>query len=158
MPGLINKVKDKLSDSASSSRRSSKSDSPSGLSTKSGSPNGRVIPPEPVQQNPDGGLSSDHEAEAPLQAHNLARVNKRCTMLEWDTRLAKEAESYAERLASIGRLEHSGIEAQGENLFTSSNDVRYEDAVSRWLDEEKKYNGEKVGEGTFEDWENFCKH
>lgn len=38
---------------------------------------------------------------------------------------------------------------QGENLYMSSGDASLEDAVRAWLDEEKNYHGEKIGEGDF---------
>ena len=35
-------------------------------------------------------------------------------------------------------------------------DATYEDAIDDWLNEEKKYHGEVIGEGNMDDWEHFC--
>ena len=146
-PGARSGSKDSLSSGSDSSgrigRRKSKHD--------------RQIPPEPVQQNPHGEYPHQ-EAEPPMTAHNLARANRRVQKLEWDERLAEEAEGYAKRLAKYGKLEHSGIEVQGENLFVGPEGADYVTAVQAWLGEEKKYGGEKVGESdNFEEWAQFCK-
>jgi len=114
----------------------------------------RVIPPEPVQQQINGDFSQ-HDAERPLQLHNLARANRRCKKLEWDENLARDAESYAQTMASTGVVEHSDVGAQGENLFVSTGDASFEDAVDSWLNEEKKYHGEHIGEGNLADWGHF---
>ena len=89
--------------------------------------------------------------------HNLARANKSSRKLEWDNRLADDAAAYAQELAESGKLEYSGIENQGENVFLSDHDdAKFEDAVQSWLNGEKKYSGEKVGEGdNFEEWRQF---
>jgi uncharacterized protein YkwD len=79
--------------------------------------------------------------------------------LDWDDRLAHDAEVYAKTLASTDTLEHSGVEAQGENLFmTTKSDVKFDEAVSAWMNEEKNYHGEKIGEGKLEDFGHFCKY
>jgi hypothetical protein len=122
-----------------------------------GRPDGQVIPLEPVQQDPDGEFTAtDAEVEPALQAHNLARASKMSTPLEWDDRLVKYAQSHAQKLAETGKLEHSGVEDQGENLYMSDGNADLEDAVQDWLNDEKKYDGEKIGEGDFKDWDNFC--
>jgi len=51
--------------------------------------------------------------------------------------------------------QHSGVDGQGENLFMSTGDASYEQAVQSWLDEEKDYHGEKIGEGDFSEWGHF---
>ena len=147
--GLLNKVKKQSNGRREGSLSSSSSNG-------KGSPNGRVIPPEPVQQRPDGDLT-DNEAAPALQVHNLARANKSCKKLDWDDRLAVDAAAYAEKLAEKGKLEPSRVENQCENLFMYEGDAKFEDAVQKWLNGEKRYNGEKIGEGNFEDWGDFGK-
>lgn len=146
MSAVLTKVKDKMS--------ISKSSSPIGKSERK-SPEGRVIPPEPVQQQPDGELTST-EAGPALQVHNLARASKMAPKLDWDERLAHDAETYAKTLASTGRLEHSGVEAQGENLYmTTKPDAKFDEAVQSWLNEESKYHGERIGEGELQNFGHF---
>ena len=134
---------------------------PSGKSSKAevtrkSSQHDRVIPPEPVQEKPEGDPTF-HEAEPALQKHNLARANKGSKKLEWDDRLRTDAEAYAQKLAQSGRLEPSGVEEEGENLFMSSEDADLEEAVESWLREEKQYTGQIVAGGNFEEGANFCK-
>jgi uncharacterized protein YkwD len=120
------------------------------------SPPGRQIPPEPVQEQPHGNLSQEGQDLA-LQTHNLARANKSCPSLKWSTQLAREAERYAQELADANEMKHSGIEGQGENLYMSSGNATFEDAIKSWLGEEKKYHGESVGEGNFAEWGHYSK-
>lgn len=155
MANLLSKAKEKLNAGGEEKGSSNSSPTRSEKSSRN-SVNERVIPPEPVQQAPHGDFSA-HDAERPLQLHNLARASRRCKKLEWDYSLAREAESYAETLASTGILEHSGIGANGENLYFSNGDATFEDAVDSWLNEEKKYRGETIGEGNLHDWQHFCK-
>ena len=163
MTYMIEKVREKLwsprkrnPDCRSSKSGSPKSRSPKGRS-QSSSPNGRVIPPEPVQQNTNGDFS-ESEAKPPLQVHNLARASKNVKKLDWDTRLAHDAETYAKTLADTGIVEHSGVEIQGENIFVGESNAKLEDAVENWLKEEKKYHGERIGEGSVNDWQNFSEY
>ncbi len=104
----------------------------------------RVIPPEPVQEKPHGDFSH-HEIGPALSAHNIARANKGAKKLEWDDRLSRDAEAYAQKLAQTNSLEPSGVEDEGENLFMSRDDVALEAAVKSWLSEEKKYAAQIVG-------------
>lgn len=142
MSSMLNSVKAKLPGNKT------KATSPGG------SPEGRSIPPEPVQAMPQGDFSQ-HDAEPAMQAHNLARANKRCDKLEWSTELAKDAQAHAEMLATTKRMEHSGAQGQGENLYMSSGDADFDIAVEAWLKEERNYNGEKIGEGNLGDFGHF---
>lgn len=166
MTSVLTRVRDifaPASTSSSSKSRSRSRLSPSRLSPsrrtrKGSSPQERVIPPEPIQQRPDGGELHSTEVEPALRAHNLARANKMVPKLEWDDRLAHDAESYAKLIAATGVLEHAGQEAQGENLFVKTgDDVKYEEAVKSWMGEEQSYHGEVVGEGDLDQWRHFCK-
>ena len=159
MASLLSKAKAKLpgqekETDKSASSSTSNSSSPTRKSRKSSNAD-RVIPPEPVQQQTHGDFSQ-HDAERPLQLHNLARASRRCKKLEWSTDLAKEAEDYAQQLARTGKLEHDpNIGSEGENLFVSSGDATFEDAVDAWLNEEKNYDGEVIGKGNMDDWHHF---
>ena len=152
---LKNKVQIRFGKQRTKQRKGSSGSESSG-NARRGSPTGRVIPPEPVQQRPDGEFH-DNEAAPALQAHNLSRASKMSKKLEWDDRLASDAEAWAQQLAEIGELEHSEIENQGENIFMIDGDAKYEDAVQNWLNGEKKYSGERVGEVNFEEWGQFGK-
>lgn len=118
----------------------------------------RQIPPEPVQERPLGDFNH-HEVGPALKMHNMARANRACKKLDWDDRLMRDAETYAQKLArdGTGNLESSGIEDQGENLFMSTGDADLEDAVTSWLSEEKQYNGETIADGKFEEYGHFSK-
>ena len=150
MAGVFGKAKDKLSEKRNGSNASSQNGSPKP------SKNDRQIPPEPVQQKPHGVLT-DAEAEPALQAHNLARASKNNPKLEWDARLAEQAEEYAKELAERGVLEHSQTENQGENLYTCMGDAHFDDAVNEWLKEEKKYKGEDAEEHNIGEWGHWGK-
>ena len=158
MSNLLSKAKGKLpgrgKESGTASSASSSGSSPTRKSKGSGSE--RVIPPESVQQQVNGDFSQNN-VERPLQLHNLARANRRCKSLQWDARLAEEAEAYAETLAEKGVLEHSGIGTDGENIFMSVDDASFDQAVDSWLEEEKKYSGQSIGEGNIADWGHFSK-
>ncbi|KLE35531.1 CAP domain-containing protein [Aurantiacibacter luteus] len=58
-----------------------------------------------------------------LAAHNAARAEAGTPPLEWNPRLAAEAQAWAEHLAEIGRMEHSDRDTRagvGENLWMGS--------------------------------------
>ncbi|KAK3696067.1 Golgi-associated plant pathoproteinsis-related protein 1 [Vermiconidia calcicola] len=162
MTGILSKTKEKLttkvvtsSSPSSIGSRGSSSSSSSGNGNSKNSPD-RIIPPEPCQQHPDGEPEED-DSEPALQAHNLARANKNVRKLQWDPGLAHDAKTYAGVLASTGRMSHSDSTAgAGENLYEATTaEAGLEDAVQSWLDEERKYGGEKVGEGNLEDWGHY---
>ena len=82
-----------------------------------------------------------------LQKHNLKRMqlfnNDNNMLLKLDNELNKQAQSYANQLASSinnNTLKHSKCNDYGENLYCSSNlngDPSY--AVDAWLNEESDY-------------------
>ncbi|XDG09819.1 hypothetical protein ABKA04_009434 [Annulohypoxylon sp. FPYF3050] len=96
-------------------------------------------------------LSGDQQKA--LDLHNNKRKAKGLKPLAWDNQLAKNAEDYAKHLAQIGKLEHSpGNQRpnQGENLaWASSSNAPLAQAANMWLDEEKNYHGEPIGQGDF---------
>jgi hypothetical protein len=61
------------------------------------------------------------------------------------------------RLAKSRKLQHSGVEEHGENIFVSTEDVPLDEAVKSWLAEEKDYDGEKFGEGNSVKYGHFSK-
>lgn len=167
MPSLLGKAIDKLPGPGKSSNKDSAQNSPLPSDSETGSSksrsgstpngNGRVIPPEPIQQNTNGD-AGHQENEPALAGHNLVRAGKLVPALSWDTRLAADAEEYAQVLADMDKLRYSDGEAYGENLYFSPEGKEMEDAVSKWMDGEKSYNGEQVGApGNNEDWLQFCK-
>ncbi|KAI1409883.1 glycoside hydrolase family 128 protein [Hypoxylon sp. FL1857] len=88
-----------------------------------------------------------------LDAHNNKRKAKGLKPLVWDNQLAKNATDYAKHLAAIGKLEHSSGDQrpnQGENLaWASSTNTPLVMSANMWLDEEKNYHGEPIGQGNF---------
>ncbi|KAI1387875.1 glycoside hydrolase family 128 protein [Hypoxylon trugodes] len=88
-----------------------------------------------------------------LNIHNNKRKAKGLKPLIWDNQLAKNAEAYAKHLAQIGKLEHSSGDQrpnQGENLAAASgSNTPLAMAANMWLDEEKNYHGEPIGQGNF---------
>ncbi|KAI1452488.1 glycoside hydrolase family 128 protein [Annulohypoxylon moriforme] len=96
-------------------------------------------------------LSGDQQKA--LDAHNNKRKSKGLHPLSWDNQLAKNAEDYAKHLAKIGKLEHSSGDQrpnQGENLaWASSSNTPLAMAANMWIDEEKNYHGEPIGQGNF---------
>ncbi|KAI5863990.1 glycoside hydrolase family 128 protein [Durotheca rogersii] len=97
-------------------------------------------------------LSPDQQKA--LDAHNAKRRGKGVPALAWDGQLAKNAQDYANHLARIGRLEHSRGDQrpnQGENLAWSSGSSQTPLLLGTkmWLDEEKNYRGQPIGQGDF---------
>lgn len=60
--------------------------------------------------------------------------------LKWNNILASSAQAYANKLASNGSFEHSGVSSYGENLFWSSKKSSYTDAINAWFGEVHDYN------------------
>ncbi|PSM31125.1 CAP family protein [Haliangium sp. UPWRP_2] len=87
---------------------------------------------------------------AVLAKHNDYRARHHAPKLEYSSRLESGALSWARRLASTGKFEHSGGE-EGENLHfffsteSISADELAEQAVSHWYNEIKKYNYKRPG-------------
>ncbi|KAI0839525.1 glycoside hydrolase family 128 protein [Hypoxylon sp. FL0890] len=96
-------------------------------------------------------LSPDQQKA--LDLHNNKRKSKGLKPLAWDNQLAKNATEYAKHLAAIGKLEHSSGDQrpnQGENLaWASSTNTPLAMSAQMWLDEEKNYHGEPIGQGNF---------
>lgn len=96
------------------------------------------------------GLNADQKAA--LDAHNAARSEVGTAALTWDEGLAKDAQEWADHLASIGSMTHSQGSGQGENLYMSygSGDKSpFASASKMWIDEKSSYSGQGIGEGDF---------
>ena len=59
--------------------------------------------------------------------------------------LAARAQAWANHLAEIGDLKHADSD-DGENLYGSTGEPSFTDAVNAWVAEKKNYHGEKIGE------------
>ncbi|QIX00690.1 hypothetical protein AMS68_006207 [Peltaster fructicola] len=84
-----------------------------------------------------------------LKANNDARAQKGLSQFYWDQDLARDAQNYANELASRNVLSHSSGTGQGENLFWGGGDRTLSEAVDAWLAEERDYHNEAIGEGNF---------
>ena len=58
----------------------------------------------------------------------------------WNETLASTAQEYANYLASNGKFEHDYGSGYGENLYASSNESTYVDAINSWYGEKSNYN------------------
>lgn len=55
-----------------------------------------------------------------LRAHNAKRaLHADTSPLVWDAKLAQDARAWADHLVRLGKLEHSSVAGQGENLYAS---------------------------------------
>uniref|UniRef100_A0A0N4ZDD8 SCP domain-containing protein n=1 Tax=Parastrongyloides trichosuri TaxID=131310 RepID=A0A0N4ZDD8_PARTI len=85
-------------------------------------------------------LTSDLLLYYYYQQHDKYRACHGADPLRVNQQLIDEAQQYAEKLASIDKMEHDmSNEKTGENLATSSIPVGYV-GVEMWYDEYKKYN------------------
>ena len=67
-----------------------------------------------------------------LEAHNYRRAQHGAPALVWDATLAQHAQAWADHLAATNKFEHAQNTGEGENLFKSSGDASYKDAVEAW--------------------------
>ncbi|KAF7555608.1 hypothetical protein G7Z17_g2036 [Cylindrodendrum hubeiense] len=89
------------------------------------------------------GLTADQQSA--LDAHNSARSDVGNADLVWDAALAADAQEWATHLVSLGSLEHSSVEDQGENLYMQyTTDSPYTNAVAAFVAEKSSYNGEVI--------------
>lgn len=78
-------------------------------------------------------------ADEIVAAHNQYRSGVEVSDIEWSGDLANEAQEWADHLTSIGQLEHSHTDGEGENLsMGSTGGYSVTDFVNGW-GEEKKY-------------------
>ncbi|SFR78437.1 CAP domain-containing protein [Sphingomonas jatrophae] len=80
---------------------------------------------------------------AMLEGHNRARAELGQPALEWDERLARDADAYALDLARTNRFEHAaqdGWNPQGENLWRGTRGAfRFEEMVGHWISERRNW-------------------
>ncbi|EFJ42219.1 hypothetical protein VOLCADRAFT_107377 [Volvox carteri f. nagariensis] len=86
------------------------------------------------------------DAGATLTQHNTYRARHSAAALVWDETLAKQAQAWAQALASGCRMQHSGAQGVGENLYLMSTTagvnpsaLRCIDAANSWYSEVSKY-------------------
>ncbi len=89
-----------------------------------GYPAGPQDAPDDSQNNPDSAQGSQDDTQGGtdsiselLAAHNQYRARLGLPPLHWSSRLAEKAQRWAEHLAAIGQLVHSG---SGQNLAMAS--------------------------------------
>ena len=98
----------------------------------------------------EGAIDMSAFRSAVLAQHNGYRAAHQVPELEYSSKLESGALSWARRLASTGKFEHSGGD-DGESLhfFFSSEAIDAaglaEQAVSHWYNEIKKYNYKRPG-------------
>ena len=70
-----------------------------------------------------------------LEAHNAKRaLHEDTSPLVWDAKLAEDAQAWADHLLWLGRMEHSSVTDQGENLYwsTAPTAATCSEAVQAW--------------------------
>ncbi|OCL03698.1 carbohydrate-binding module family 50 protein [Glonium stellatum] len=110
---------------------------------------------QPTQQARASSLNEDQKHA--LELHNTARQHISASThvsrpaLTWDTSLAADAQKYAQHLIDTNGFAHSGAPGVGENLAKSwpADSGSLAKGTQMWLDEEKNYHGEPIGQGDF---------
>ncbi len=86
-----------------------------------------------------GGSTSPEYIQA-VTRHNEIRAEVYSDhALVWSDTVAASAQEHADYLATIGTLEHSST-SYGENLYASSLDATYLDAINSWYEEKSEFN------------------
>ena len=73
--------------------------------------------------------------EACLKAHNQLRAKHNAPPLSWDTKLANDAQKWANDLVKLGKMMHATDTGEGENLYWSASTSKVAtcvDAVEAW--------------------------
>ncbi|HEV2568968.1 CAP family protein [Sphingomonas sp.] len=93
-----------------------------------------------------GGIDRDSAfAERILASHNRERTTLGVRPLQWDDRLAAQAQAWADHLARTGKFEHSPANpfdgaTAGENLWTGTKGAYSpEEMVGYWIDEKADF-------------------
>ncbi|NPA54500.1 MAG: hypothetical protein GXO21_07525 [Aquificae bacterium] len=90
---------------------------------------------------PEGSLFTCSEIESALEFLNNIRAEVGVSPLEWDCKLAEEAQKWAEYLAEKGLFEHEEGSPYGENLFLMFGKLpSLLDALKSWYEEKKFFN------------------
>ncbi|XP_041104140.1 GLI pathogenesis-related 2, like [Polyodon spathula] len=90
-----------------------------------------------------GKSASKQFAEEVLRTHNEYRRKHRVPGLKLSSKLSREAQQYADALASTRILKHSAESSRGqcgENLAWASYDEPGKEVAERWYNEIKNYN------------------
>lgn len=75
-----------------------------------------------------------------LAAHNKYRTEVGVPELKWSESLESEARKWAERLSKSQDFKHSGVSAQGENIWIgTSKRFTFEQMVDSWGSEKKNF-------------------
>lgn len=75
-----------------------------------------------------------------LAAHNRERTALGLPALEWDARLARDAQAWAAQLARRGTMVHAADTSDGENLWAgTSGQYAPEEMVGLWLAEKSDF-------------------
>lgn len=86
------------------------------------------------------GAGHASETDDMLAAHNAVRANAGVPPLEWSSRLAMRAHSWAETLLARNEFAHSPKSPYGENLFkVSGAHVSPRQVVDQWAAEARDY-------------------
>jgi len=76
------------------------------------------------------------DVEACLKAHNDLRAEHNAQPLSWDTKLADDAQEWANHLVNLGKMMHDETgTGEGENLYWSASTSKVAtcvDAVEAW--------------------------
>ncbi|KLO90746.1 plant PR-1 class pathogen related protein [Fusarium fujikuroi] len=98
---------------------------------------------QPSSDSGSGSSNLDADQQKALDLHNEARKAVGNEPLSWDDSLASGAQEWADHLAQLGSLQHSGGD-DGENLYMGSGSNPYASAVEAFLSEKSQYNGEAI--------------
>ena len=80
-----------------------------------------------------------------LEAHNKFRGAHQAPPLSWSSALARDAETWAKKIARDGRLRHDDA-SDGENLFSVfGREIDGSDPVNSWYSEVKDFDFTKSG-------------
>jgi len=112
--------------------------------------NGSKKNDEPLPKKVDAFKSVVHKHSAGsifnqqvLDAHNKARQTHHAPPLQLSPELNEKAQKWADHLAKIDELKHSG---PGENLYMGNEEPEGKDPVDAWMEEGKDFN---YGQTTF---------
>ncbi|KAJ9150267.1 hypothetical protein NKR23_g3657 [Pleurostoma richardsiae] len=110
-------------------------------------------------------MSLTPDQQQALDIQNQGRTNKSLQPLQWDPKVAQDAQAWAQHLASVvGHLQHSAGDqrpGEGENLFWAlAKPGPYKDpfthAAQSWMNEAAMYQpGEKIGQGNLADYGHY---
>jgi hypothetical protein len=119
-----------------------------------------------VTEGVEDNISISGQEQALIMAHNVARVQEGVQNdLHWDETLTRDAQSYANTLASSGAWEHDSKNHEGysngpygENLYASTAKPTLEDAADAWIKEKRDYHYGKVGDASTCNVDAICGH